>query len=66
MKKTESEDKEIKMYTGTKLEVTDFIKKGRTAFVKTIKEAIELTKRKSYYYEVFDDKQNLIGYGVPK
>ncbi|MEC4049310.1 hypothetical protein OX284_007695 [Flavobacterium sp. SUN046] len=66
MKKSKTEEKEVRMYTGTKVEVTDFIKKGRTAFVKTINEAIELTKRKSYYYEIFDDKQNLIGYGIPK
>ena len=36
MKKSKTEEKEVKIYNGTKVEVTDFIKKGRTAFVKTI------------------------------
>ena len=59
-------EKEVRMYTGTKVDVTERIKKGKTAFVKTIKEAIEKTKRCSYYYEVFDENKKLIGYGITK
>lgn len=59
-------EQEKKCFTAQKIEVTNFIKKGRTKFVKNLREAIALTKTKSYFYEVFDDKQNLIGYGIPK
>lgn len=53
------------MYNFEKVDVTKFFQYGRSIFVKTRKEAQELTKYRGYYYEVFDEK-NLIGYGIPK
>lgn len=54
------------MFTDTGLEVTEFVKKEKTKFVETRAEAIKETEKLGYFYPVFDVKNNVIGYGIPK
>jgi hypothetical protein len=56
----------MKMFTQEKIEVTKRIENGQTFFTKSKKEAIEITKKQSYFYDVFDKDGNHIGYGIPK
>jgi hypothetical protein len=54
-----------KIFNENKVDVTNFFQTGRSILVKTRKEAIEMTKDKGYFYEVFS-KDEFLGYGVTK
>lgn len=55
-----------RMFNDVGLEVTERVAKNKTKFVKTKKEATELTEKIGYFYVVFDVKKEMIGYGIPK
>lgn len=46
-------------------EVTKYVNNKKTKFVESRLEAIKLTEKVGYFYEVFDVKKNAIGYGIP-
>lgn len=49
-----------------RLDVTKYFNEGKTILVNTLKDAIEKTKYRSYFYEVFNKDKESIGYGIPK
>ena len=49
-----------------RLDVTKYFDEDKTILVKTKKEAVEKTKYRGYFYEVFNKDKELIGYGIPK
>ncbi len=55
-----------RMFNEMGLEVTERVAKNKTKFVETKKEAIELTERIGYFYDIFNIKKEMIGYGIPK
>jgi hypothetical protein len=55
-----------KMFTDTGFEITKIVENKMTKFVKTKEEAIKLTEKLGYFYPIFDEKKNQIGYGIPK
>ena len=55
-----------RMFNEMGLEVTEWVVKKKTKFVETKKEATELTERIGYFYVIFDNKKEMIGYGIPK
>lgn len=54
------------MFTQDRIEVTKRVEEGKTVFVESRKEAEEITKKASYFYDVFDEDKNHIGFGIPK
>jgi hypothetical protein len=62
-----SPETKTKVFNAEKVEVTSFLENGRTFFALTKKEAEKKANQiRSYFYELFDDKQNHVGYGIPK
>lgn len=57
---------ETKIYTFERLDVSNYVHKGRTEWVGTLEEDRDLTKYRGYFYELFNVKGNSIGYGIPK
>ena len=49
-----------------RLDVTKYFEQKRSVLVLTLKEAIEKTKYRGYFYEVFNKDKQSIGYGIPK
>ena len=56
----------MKFYNDNKTEVTKFFDNERTRLVQTRSLAEKLTKLRGYFYEVYDENNNFIGYGIPK
>jgi len=54
------------MFTDTGFEVTKLVDNGLTKFIETRIEAIRLTQKFGYFYEIFNSKREIIGYGIPK
>lgn len=54
-----------RMFTDIGFDVTKYVANERTKFVKSRAEALKLTEKTGYFYEVFDVKKNPIGYGIP-
>ena len=54
------------MFTDTGFEITSIVGNKKTKFVETRAEAIKETEKLGYFYPVFDVKNNVIGYGIPK
>jgi hypothetical protein len=50
----------------SRVDVTKYFIEKRTLLVLTLKEAIEKTKYRGYFYEVFNKDKDSIGYGIPK
>lgn len=47
--------------------VTEYVEDGRTLFFKNLNEAINKgVELHTYHYEMFNDKMEFIGYGVPR
>lgn len=64
---SKTEETIVKVFNAEKVEVTKFIKEGRTLFVSTKSEAITKAQQiRSYFYELFNDKQIHVGYAIPK
>lgn len=55
-----------KMFTELGVDVTRNVENGKTIFVETKEEAVKLTQKVGYFYPIFDNKKNQIGYGIPK
>jgi hypothetical protein len=55
-----------KMFTDTGFDVTRLVDIGLTKFIDTRIEAIRLTQKFGYFYEIFNSKREIIGYGIPK
>lgn len=55
-----------KVFTDTRVEVTERIKSGLTQYVASRREAEIRTKLRGYFYELFDADKNPIGYGIPQ
>ena len=54
-------------YNEYRSQVTDLVIRRQTLFTRTVKRAFELsTKYKTYYYEMFNQENEFIGYGVPR
>jgi hypothetical protein len=54
-----------RMFNDIGYEVTKYVQSKKTKFVKTRKEAVKLTEKIGYFYDVFDVEKNPIGYGIP-
>jgi hypothetical protein len=50
----------------SRIDVTKFFNEEKTILVTTRKEAIEKTKYRGYFYEVYNKNNDFIGYGIPK
>lgn len=50
----------------SRIDVTKFFDEQKSILVTTRKEALEKTKYRGYFYEVFNKDKELIGYGIPK
>ena len=55
-----------RMYNEEGVEVTQRIDRNKTKLVKTKKEAVKLTENIGYFYVVYNNKRDIIGYGIPK
>ena len=54
-------------YTENKRRVTEYIESNRTLFIEDLNEAIKKgVELNTYHYEMFDEKMEFIGYGVPR
>ena len=54
-------------YTENKRRVTEYIESNRTLFIEDLNEAIKKgVELNTYHYEMFDEKMDFIGYGVPR
>ena len=54
-------------YTENKRRVTEYIESNRTLFIEDLNEAIKKgVELNTYHYEMFNDKMEFIGYGVPR
>ncbi len=54
-------------YNEYRKQVTDYILRGETLFTSSLREALELAFRfKTYHYEMFNQENEFIGYGVPR
>lgn len=54
-------------YTENKRRVTEYIESNRTLFIEDLNEAIKKgVEFNTYHYEMFNEKMEFIGYGVPR
>ena len=54
-------------YTENKRRVTEYIESYRTLFFTNLNEAIKKgVELNTYHYEMFNEKMDFIGYGVPR
>ena len=54
-------------YTENKRRVTEYIESNRTLFIEDLNEAIKKgVELNTYHYEIFNEKMDFIGYGVPR
>ena len=54
-------------YTENKRRVTEYIESNRTLFIEDLNEAIKKgVSLNTYHYEMFTEKMDFIGYGVPR
>ena len=54
-------------YTENKRRVTEYIESNRTLFIEDLNEAIKKgVELNTYHYEMFNEKMDFIGYGVPR
>lgn len=54
-------------YTENKRRVTEYIESNRTLFIEDLNEAIKNgVELNTYHYEMFNEKMDFIGYGVPR
>ena len=54
-------------YTENRRRVTEYIESNRTLFIEDLNEAIKKgVELNTYHYEMFNDKMEFIGYGVPR
>lgn len=54
-------------YTQARRQVTEAIENGSTLFITELREAISTSiKLRTYYYELFNQENEFIGYGVPR
>ena len=54
-------------YTENKRRVTEYIESDRTLFIEDLNEAIKKgVELNTYHYEMFNEKMDFIGYGVPR
>lgn len=54
-------------YTENRKRVTEYIEDGKTLFVTNLNEAIKKgVDLNTYHYEMFNEKMEFIGYGVPR
>jgi hypothetical protein len=67
---TQKAKQEDKYFNGHKVDITKFITSGKTELVVNEIEAQRIIRtqrgNKSYHYPVYNYKQQLIGYGIPK
>ena len=54
------------LFNDAKVKVSERIEKGLTKFVRTSKEARTLTLRSGYFYTVFNEKGERVGFGIPR
>ena len=55
-----------RMYNYEGTEVTQRVARNKTKLVETKEEAVKLTERIGYFYVVYNNKRDIIGYGIPK
>ena len=54
-------------YTENRKIVTEYVESNRTLFIEDLNEAIKTSLSfKTYHYEMFNEKMEFIGYGVPR
>lgn len=54
-------------YTENKRRVTEYVESNRTLFFTNLNEAIKKgVSLNTYHYEMFNEKMDFIGYGVPR
>lgn len=54
-------------YTENKRRVTEYVYNGQTLFIEDLNEAIKKgVELNTYHYEMFNEKMDFIGYGVPR
>lgn len=54
------------LFTETRIEITKRIDNGQTQFVSSRKDAEHLTRHRRYFFEVYDEKFNHVGFGIPQ
>lgn len=55
-----------KLFNENRKEVTDQVKKGFTKIAKTKDEAKRLTIDRGYFYSIYDNKNEFVGFGIPR
>ena len=54
-------------YTENNRRVTEYIESNKTLFIEDLRQAIEISlSLNTYHYEMFNQKMEFIGYGVPR
>lgn len=54
-------------YTENRRRVTEYVESNKTLFITNLTEAIEKgVELDTYHYEMFNEKMEFIGYGVPR